>query len=113
MGQRRGHNETTLTRHVWRRDTGRSAWECACHGLMITDKVMVEFGWLADKLIGTWTGLDLIMNILENGVEDEFRPITREARYVRLEKWIRESDGPSHKDQEVPRYPVEWPKNAG
>jgi hypothetical protein len=80
---------------------------------MLHDYTVDKVGWVAEKLIGTWTGLDLILNILENGVEDEFRPITREARYVRLEAWIRQSNGLSHTDQDVPCYLVEGSEHAG
>jgi hypothetical protein len=112
MGQRRGDNEATLKRHVWIKNPVIGGWQCSCHSLMVTDKLLLELDWITEKA-DCWLALDILLNVLENGVEDEFRQITSEARNVRLEKWLRKDNGLRLAGQEVSCYFMGRSKDAG
>ena len=70
MGQRRGYNETPLKRHVWRESKNIMGWECSCHRLEISSLLIANMPVM--EVTSTWLVLDLITNIWENGVLDEF-----------------------------------------
>ena len=113
MGQRRGNNEAPL-RHVWRRETESGMYECTCHGIRIGDYTLVTYHWIVDK-VGVWKALDLIWNILENGVDDEYsaRKWGGRASNVRLSERLRKDQGLRLPNKAVSRDTVEWAASYG
>ena len=75
MGPRQRDNEATLKRHVWRHDAKDHVYYCSCHGLRISMTLAFKadrFFFEAHAHITMWNKLDLIVNMYENGVTEEW-----------------------------------------